>query len=77
VEYRYSSTLSLASEQDAGMVVNATSRPLHSRLREQVTVLQEDGKEPESVWMGADYYYYYYYLFGLQMGLYPVALKNK
>ena len=53
-KYRYSSTLYLTSALDGGGAFNATPRPLYSREREPVPIVQEVGWAPEPVWTGAE-----------------------
>jgi hypothetical protein len=53
-EQSYSSTLSLNSAIDWGWVVNATHRPLHTRERDPVSIVQEAGWATGLVWTAAE-----------------------
>ena len=51
--YVCSSTVSLTSAPDGGWVVNPTPRPIYTRERNQVPIVQEAGLAPGPVWTGA------------------------
>jgi hypothetical protein len=51
-EETYSSTLSLTSGLDEGVVVNATPRPLYPQERDPVPIAQETGWVPGPLWTG-------------------------